>query len=162
MKKLPLILILILGGFLGAFATYPGFYLRAKALEMLGMSSQAKATYSKIAESSQGSSWANKSAQAVARIDAQNATPTPTPTALPTATPTSVPVISSTPSPQGKVLILPKTQSPAAESPAKQSPGEKRVNPSYGGPLGAYWHTKNKINDVQKQHNDDLMKQMPD
>ena len=141
MKKVPLVLIALAIVVLVLFATYPGSFFCARVLETLGASGAASEIYSRIQSGSPESRWAQWSELGEQRISTSLATPTAAPTAV--STPQTAP--------EPGLAAVPQSPTP---------PAEKRVDPSYGGPLGAYWHTKNKINDIQKQRNDDMMKQL--
>ena len=175
MKQLSVIVIVFVVLFVVFFATYPGCYARARMLELMGVNEPAKNTYNKIKERAPDTQWADRSEERLALLtetpapedseDAETQSEKPEPTPRPSLAEQAVMPMEEAQriqSPPAAVKVVPPAQPAAPKQKPQEPKQERRIEPSYGGPLGAYHHSKNKINDIQKKHNKDLMKQMQD
>jgi len=174
MKQLSVIVLGFVVVFVIFFATYPGCYARARMLELMGVNEAAKTTYGKILDRAPETPWAERSEERLAfleavsldgSVDDGDASPQqPEPTARPSLADQTLMPIQQAQQQEAPAASSQKspTKQVAAPKPKQQPKEERRIEPSYGGPLGAYHHSKNKINDIQKKHNKDLMKQMQD
>ena len=167
MKQLSILVLGFVVAFIVFFATYPGCYARARMLELMGVTDAARSTYDKITERAPDTSWADRSEERLAFLEAaslpESSVDSPATEAKPEPTPKpSFAEQAVAPIEEAQRLQQPQTAPQDRETPKKETHQEKRIEPSYGGPLGAYHHSKNKINDIQQKHNKELMRQMQD
>jgi len=170
MKKLLIMIVGLVALFLVLFGTVPGAYGRGRILELMGLDSMAMETYEILSKRFPQSPWAERSQQRIALRHAFEGMKSPSQTQAERKEPdpgTRPSLVDQTLMPmeqaqqiqpasqQSDQQTLPRTQQPASQQ-------DRRIEPSYGGSLGAYHRSKNKIHDIQDEHNRELMQHMRD